>query len=86
MSNIIEFLEKLGQDSRLRNASELDLQAALAQAGIEPAVHAALIGADRHSLETQAGATTNVCCMVHAAEDDSEGDASVPAPSVRHAA
>jgi len=86
MSNIIEFLEKIGQDSRLRNAAGLELQAAMSQAGIDPAVHAALAGADRHSLEAHVGATTNVCCMVHAAEDDSEGDASVPAPSVRDAA
>ncbi|WP_116807098.1 hypothetical protein [Steroidobacter cummioxidans] len=86
MSNLIEFLEKLGQNSQLRNVTGLELQAALSQAGIESSVHAALAGADRHSLETQAGAATNVCCLIHAAEDDSEGDASVPAPSVRHAA
>ncbi|HWK50073.1 MAG TPA: hypothetical protein VNR40_09305, partial [Steroidobacter sp.] len=73
MSNIIEFLEQLGQDSRLRNATGLELQAALAQAGIEPAVHAALAGADRHSLETQAGAATNVCCLVYPAEESGEG-------------
>jgi hypothetical protein len=41
MSNIIEFLGKLGQDSPLRNATGLELQAALVRAGIEPAVHAA---------------------------------------------
>ena len=86
MSNIIEFLEKLGQDSRLRNASGSELQAAMELAGIEPALHAALAGADRRGLETQAGAATNVCCLIHVAEEDDAGDASVPAPSVRHAA
>lgn len=86
MSNIIGFLEKLGRDSRLRHATGVELQAALAQAGIEPAVHAALAGADRRSLETHAGAATNVCCLVYAAEEGDEDGAAVPAPSVRHAA
>lgn len=86
MSNIIEFLEKLGRDSRLRNGTGSELQAALAQAGVDLAVQAALADADRHRLETQVGAATNVCCLVYHAEDDSEDDASVPAPSVRHAA
>jgi len=86
MSNIIEFLEKLGQDSGLRHASGIELRAALAEAGIEPAVHAAIAAADRNSLETQAGAATNVCCLIHTAEDGGEDDASIPPPSVLDAA
>jgi hypothetical protein len=85
MSNIIEFLERLGQDSQLRNATGRELQTAMERAGIEPAVQAALAGADRHSLETQAGAATNVCCLVNAAEDE-EDDALVPTSVVAHAA
>jgi hypothetical protein len=85
MSNIIEFLEKLGQDSQLRHATGRELETAMEQAGIEPELHAALAGADRHGLETQAGAATNVCCLVHAA-DDEEDDAFVPTSVVAHAA
>jgi hypothetical protein len=85
MSNIIEFLAKLGQDSQLRNATGRELQTALEQAGIEPAVYAALTSADRHGLETQAGAATNVCCLVHAA-DDEEDDAFVPTSVAAQAA
>jgi hypothetical protein len=84
MSNIIEFLEQLGQDSRLRNATGAELQAALAQAGVEPALRTAL--AERHSLETQLGVASNPCCLVYPAEESDEGDASVPAPSFRDAA
>jgi len=86
MANIIDCLEKLGQDSRLRHASKLELQAALAEAGIEPTVQAAITAADRNSLETQAGAASNVCCLIHTAEDGGEDDASVPPPSVLDAA
>jgi len=76
MSNLIEFLERLGQDSDLRRATGGELQVAMERAGIEPATSAALIGSDRQRLEMQTGAVTNVCCLIHAAEEGDEGDAS----------
>lgn len=72
MTNVIDFLERLGQDARLRYASAEELDRALISAQIDPALRAALLGEDQRQLEALLGAATNVCCMVHAPEDDEE--------------
>ena len=36
MSNVIDFLERLGQDAQLRHATGIELEQALTRAGIEP--------------------------------------------------
>jgi hypothetical protein len=72
MTNVIDFLERLGQDARLRYASAEELDRVLIGAQIDPALRAALLGEDQRQLEALLGAATNVCCMVHAPEDDEE--------------
>lgn len=72
MPNLIDFLEILGQDARLRYANKAAVEQELARAGIEPALRAALLGDDPRLLEKLLGARTNVCCVVHAPEDDEE--------------
>lgn len=72
MTSVIDFLERLGQDARLRHASAEELDRVLVSAQIDPAVRAALLGEDQRQLEALLGAATNVCCMVHAPEDDEE--------------
>jgi hypothetical protein len=62
MSDVIDFLEKLGQDSALRHAS---LDGVLARAQLSPEVRAALASGDQHALKTLLG-SGNVCCMVFA--------------------
>jgi hypothetical protein len=74
MSNVIDFLERLGTDAHLRNASDVELEQALVNAQIDPAVREAILAGDQRRLESLLGATTNVCCVVYAPirEDDDE--------------
>lgn len=76
MSNIIDFLERMGQDAKLRNASDAEIDKALAKAQIAPAVRAAIFNEDQQELEKLLGATTNVCCMIQPVRDyDEAGEA-----------
>jgi hypothetical protein len=72
MSNVIDFLEKWGQDSRLRDATSAELEQALLRAGIEPAGRAAILGADRCVLESLLGARSRVVCAILAPEEEEE--------------
>jgi hypothetical protein len=80
MSNVIELIEKLGQDARLRHAHHTEVERAVNGAHIDPEVRAALLAGDQKRLETLLGANTIVCCGVYAPEnepskgrEDSEG-------------
>lgn len=72
MSNVIDFLESLGQDAKLRHASREEMEQALLNAQIEPELRAAILDSDQARLEALLGATANVCCMIHAPEDDED--------------
>jgi hypothetical protein len=76
VSNVIDFLQRLGQDADLRHAPRTALELALAEADIDPALREALIGADQRKLESLLGADTNVCAMVSPGkkEEDEEED------------
>jgi len=66
MSDVIDFLERLGEDSGLRYASASVIEGAMEEAHISPELRAALARGDQRSLEQLLGAATNVCCMIHA--------------------
>jgi hypothetical protein len=70
MSNVIDFLEKWGQDSQLRLATSAELEQALLSAEIEPTARAAILGADRCTLESVLGARSRVFCAVFAPDQD----------------
>jgi len=72
MSNVIDFLESLGQDAKLRHASRDEMERALLNAQIDPELRAAILDADQARLEALLGARANVCCMIHAPEDDED--------------
>lgn len=77
MSNVIDFLERLGQDAELRSATGDEIEAALLNAGIEPRLRPAILGDDRCALEALLGADSNVCCVVFKEdeeEEEKEGD------------
>jgi hypothetical protein len=76
MSNVIDFLEHLGKDARLRHASDLDLEQALIRAQIDPAVREAILLRDQRRLESLLGTNANVCCLVYSPmrEDDDEDE------------
>jgi hypothetical protein len=66
MSNVIDFLERLGQDSGLRHAPEAVLERALSEAQMIPELRAAILGGNQRMQETLLGASSNVCCLIHA--------------------
>jgi hypothetical protein len=72
MSNVIDFLEKWGQDSQLRHSTSSELEQALLRAGIEPAERTAILGADRCTLESLLGARSRVVCAIWAPEEEEE--------------
>lgn len=61
MTDVIDFLERLGQDATLRRGT---LEHALNGAGLSAEVREALRKGDQRSLEALLG-SRNVCCMVH---------------------
>jgi hypothetical protein len=77
VSNVIDFLQRLGQDADVRPAPRMELEQALADSGIDPALRAALLAADQRQLESLLGADTNVYCMMapqKKAEDEEDLD------------
>jgi len=67
MSNVIDFLERLGQDADLRHASGSELADALAAARIDGAVRDSILRRDEsRGLEALVGAKPNVCCGIAA--------------------
>lgn len=76
MSDVIDFLEKLGQNAHLRHIDGDRLEQDLAQAGIDASVRAALLSADPRRLEELLGASTNLCCLVEepSREEEEEDD------------
>ena len=74
MSNVIDFLEQLGQDSRLRHATSTEVDQALLRAGIDSAVRTAISGSDWRMLEALVGATHNIFCGINVPEEQEEED------------
>jgi len=74
VSNVIEFLERFGQDADMRYAAEVAIAEAMSNAGIEPGLQAAILNKDQRALEALLGADTNVCCMVHSPDDEEEDE------------
>jgi len=72
VSNVIDFLQRLGQDADLRHAPRTALELALAETGIDPALREALLGADQRKLESLLGADTNVCAMISPGKKEEE--------------
>jgi hypothetical protein len=62
VSNVIAFIERMGQDAQLRHASRNEVEIALANAQIDPELRAAIVGKDQERLEALLGGS-NVCCM-----------------------
>lgn len=81
MSNVIGFLERMGQDAKLRQASQHEMELALADAQFDPEIQAAILAKDQSRLEELLG-SVNVCCMLEPSkEDESEDDDTEEQPS-----
>lgn len=72
MSDVVDFLEKMGQDAHLREASDAELAAALEEAGVDPAAQATLLTRDAHAIGSLLGADPNTCCLVRGPDEDEE--------------
>jgi hypothetical protein len=69
VSKIIDFLEKLGHQAELRGASAVELEQALAEAGIEPHLWAAILDMNQSRFESLLGARANVCCLIYSPDE-----------------
>ena len=72
MSDLIDFLERMGGDSQSRFPTEPGLEEALTRAGIAPTVRAALLAGDQLRLESLIGASHNVCNLVNLPDEEEE--------------
>jgi hypothetical protein len=72
MSDVIDFLERLGQDSSLRHAPCATLDRALGDGQMSPQLRTALANRDQRLVEALLGADANVCCMVNIPVEDEE--------------
>lgn len=64
MSDIVEFLEQMGQTANLRYATGSELARVLEASRIDPAARGALLAGDAARVETLLGAQANVCCIL----------------------
>jgi hypothetical protein len=64
MSNVIAFLENMGQNAQLRHAPQSEVQLALTRTKIDPELQAVILAKDQKQLEALMGGLTNVCCML----------------------
>ena len=80
MTDVIEFLEKAGQDAQLRHGLPGELELALSTAGIPSELHDALLAKDQAALETALGVTPLCAVFFPAKEDEEQDDESEDAP------
>lgn len=81
MVDIIDFLERMGQDGSLRHAPKAILERAMRDAQIDPEARAALLSGARAGIEAVIGSGGSVCCLIHAPEDEEQADAPQPQKS-----
>lgn len=74
MSNVIDFLERTGQDARLRYPSQTDMEVALAGALIEPEARLAIITGNQSKLESLLGSGVLFSVQFPGKEDEEEGE------------
>lgn len=72
MSDLIDFLERMGGDSASRFATGLELEEALTRAGITPTVRSAVLAGDQSRLESLLGASPIVCNLVNFPDEEEE--------------
>jgi hypothetical protein len=72
MTDVIEFLEQLGRNARLRHAPAAEVERALAATAIDPELRSALLAADTLRLGELLGAQPTICCLIE--KPDQEED------------
>ena len=72
MSNVVDFLQRAGEDSQLRDAGRGGLEQALAQTNIAPALREALLNGDSTRLAKLLGSRLDMCGFIFAPQDPDE--------------
>jgi hypothetical protein len=73
MTDVIDFLERMGQDAQLRYGSQNEVEIALASAQIAPELKTAILAEDQQHLETLLGQEV-FCAMLFPGEEQEEDD------------
>lgn len=83
MSDIIRFLQRMGEDARLRDAPAAELELALAQAQLEPEHGAAVLAGDAARLQALLGLGALMAVQLPAEEEEEEqeDEGEEPSPS-----
>ena len=71
MFDVIDFLERMGQDAQLRRASQDEVGLALAGAGIDPELRVAILARDEQGLQALLGQDP-FCCLISPAKPGEE--------------
>jgi hypothetical protein len=80
MSDVIDVLEKMGQDARWTRASQEDIQSALTEAEITPELRAAIAEGDQSSLRALLDLVPLCGMYVPGKEDEEEDEDTEEAP------
>jgi hypothetical protein len=86
MSDIIDLLERLGQDARLRHATRPEIEQNLQDANVSLDVRTAFTTGDQRQLESLLGLDGNVCCIIYMPREmpdaeESPGRVNEPVPN-----
>jgi hypothetical protein len=76
MSNVINFLEKMGRDAQLRHASRDDLQNALLAGSVSAELSVLLLAGNQSAIESLLGQMPLCCAMFPVKEDEEESEES----------
>jgi len=71
MSDVVEFLERMGQDARLSRTSGNELEHVVASAGLDSILQNAILSKDSSTLEALLGIAVH-CAMLAPAEEQEE--------------
>ncbi len=71
MFDVIDFLDRVGRDATLRNASRDELAVALATAQATPVLSSAILGKDRQALGALLGQDP-FCCYINPGKEDED--------------
>jgi hypothetical protein len=82
MSNVIDFLERMGRDGQMRHASTEDMAGALDAVQIDPQLAAAILTRDSALVASLLGDSKIYCALIPGKQDeDEEGEGDDEAPS-----
>lgn len=73
MLDVVDVLETIGENAKIKGASNAELELVLDRLNVDPAMVSAVLNGDQGRLEKVLGASSNVCC-VQRPSDDEESD------------